>query len=318
MKTGAIPAIGHFVWLGQDFPWLYSVAVRSAMKRGGFERIVLHHDGQVLDGNSRSEAFARLLEVEGVTASRIAVPSLCHRAGVAAAPIEDLLLRLRSPAARANVLRILILAAHGGVYLDTDTITQRPFREFIDEGGIFVGEERVVFPGLVARTRNPLVKGRSYLLAAFREVFNLFDAGAVAYTWIEKLYPVAVNNAVMGGPPQHRFWEELLSAMVAMPPQQQLKRFALGTHLLQEKVASYLGRDLRVLPPEVFFPIGPGLSKHWFRRRKDIRLPRSLASTVSVHWYASAAGADLDAIDSSYVKIHAENQWLSHLALPYC
>jgi len=313
-----IPSLGHFVWLGRGFPWIYSVAVRSARLQGGFDKVLIHHDGLVLEDGPHARDFRHLLEMDGIVSVPLDVQGLCERAGVPVQPMVELLARLRAPAARANVLRVLVLAPHGGVYLDTDTVTLHPFDEILRHGGIFCGEERVAFPASVMHSFNPVVRGRAFLLSAVREIFNGWDGGFDAYALVERFFPLAANNAVMGGPAGHPFWIALLEAMVGMSRERQLVRYALGTHLLQDAVRTYKGADLRVLPPETFFPIGPGLAGHWFRRRDQVVLPTSIQSTIVVHWYASAAGANLERIDASYVTENAHRQWLSHLVIPYC
>ncbi|MEO1728055.1 MAG: hypothetical protein AAFR95_13605, partial [Bacteroidota bacterium] len=44
-----IPALGHFVWLGPRLSVLGYLSVRSALDRGGFEAIRLHHDVPALE-----------------------------------------------------------------------------------------------------------------------------------------------------------------------------------------------------------------------------------------------------------------------------
>src|SRR5690606_29308100 len=93
---------------------------------------------------------------------------------------------------------------------------------------------------------------------------------------------------------------------------------ALGTHLLQDTLAQGREPDLAVLPPRVFYPLGPEISEHWFRIRQRPRLEKVLgADALIVHWYASVRTKQIvPRIDAAYVREHADRQLFSALALP--
>src|SRR5690606_7408928 len=112
---------------------------------------------------------------------------------------------------------------------------------------------------------------------------------------IEGLYPAAPNNAILGAEAGHPFLETCFRLMAELPEAERVKRFRLGTHLLQRAVAAYdvdahgegahnvtasarattrttsgaasppPRRDLRVFPPPHFYPLGPEISAHWFK-----------------------------------------------------
>jgi hypothetical protein len=134
------------------------------------------------------------------------------------------------------------------------------------------------------------------------------------------LFARAANNAVLGAWPQHAFIRALLLGMVDLPESQRLVRFALGTHLLQRTVAGYGGGDFVMHPPALFYPLGPEISRHWFRIETDargVRLEDVLdPSTLIVHWYASVRNrAVVDRMDPAFVREHATRQLLSALAV---
>jgi hypothetical protein len=137
---------------------------------------------------------------------------------------------------------------------------------------------------------------------------------------IEGLFARAANNAVLGAPPQHAFIRALLQGMVDLPESKRLVRFALGTHLLQRTVAAYAGDDFVMHPPALFYPLGPEISRHWFRiengargvQLDDVLDPR----TLIVHWYASVRNrAVVDRMNPAFVREHATRQLLSALAV---
>ena len=57
-------------------------------------------------------------------------------------------------------MRLAILYAEGGVYLDIDTVTVRSLRDLCAEAAAFCGEERIVFPASVRRSWVPIAKIR--------------------------------------------------------------------------------------------------------------------------------------------------------------
>lgn len=97
---------------------------------------------------------------------------------------------------------------------------------------------------------------------------------------------------------------------VAVPPKRQILPNALGPHLLQEVADHYGQDDLTVQEPQVFYPLPPEISEHWFRIGHDVRLNDVLsAETRVVHWYASVRTKSRVAqIDPKYVREHRDRQ----------
>ncbi|MEO1630639.1 MAG: glycosyltransferase, partial [Bacteroidota bacterium] len=145
-----IPALGHFVWLGPRLSVLGYLSVRSALDRGGFEAIRLHHDVPALADDplvqdlQRHPTFELLpiapedfLKGEGLEGEDDAL-TIAHRQEVARR------YHLLGPmTSRANVLRLLVLWRDGGVYLDTDAITLRDLAPVRQGFQGFAGLERV-------------------------------------------------------------------------------------------------------------------------------------------------------------------------------
>ena len=309
-----VPAVAHFIWYGQRFPWVNALAIRSAAQRGGFERVVLHHD-QDLGGNP---AFDELAQEARFEARRLVPDALFARTGALGPDLANLHARLEKPNARANMVRAALLATEGGVYLDTDTITLADLSP-LRAAAAFCGYERVVLPVAVIRDRRPSRFAKSWSLMALREAGRLWPNGWRWFRRVEGWYPLAVNNAVLGATPGHPLIEGLLRAMVELPEARQFVPYALGTHLLQDQVAGYTGDDLVIHPPEVFFPLGPEISQHWFRMSRPPPVDDVIApDTKVVHWYASVRTRRIvPQIDPTYVRANAERQMFSALALPF-
>jgi hypothetical protein len=202
------------------------------------------------------------------------------------------------------------------VYLDTDTLTVRAFDDLLRQGGAFCGLERLVFPAWLSWSRTPghyaLALGRHLV----RDGLRRLPHGWRWFRRIEHLYPVAVNNAVLGAERGSSFVAELLERMLAVPRARRGVRYELGTTLLQRAVADYRGTELAIHPPPVFYPLGPEISEHWFKRGDPRELGALLsAETRVVHWYASVRTARVTkAADPRYVAAHAGRQLFSALA----
>lgn len=311
-----IPARGHFIWLGKQLPWVYLLALRSAARRaeltGG---LVLHHT----DDLSAAPVWDELQRVRGLELRRVEPSAVLEVGSGGLAPrLVDLYRQLDAPASRANMLRAGILAAEGGVYLDFDTVTVKSLRPLLGSG-VFCGAERIVFPAAVRRSRRPDVLLGALARTTARDLLRRAPGGWAAFRSIAEMYPAAVNNAVIGAQPGHALIIELLQRMADMPAEQRLRRFALGTHLLQDVTGSYSGKDLRICAPDVFFPLGPEISEHWFRRVRRVELERMLApETRVVHWYASVRTREhVRRLSPAWVRAHATTQPFSALALAF-
>ena len=308
-----IPAVAHFIWFGASLPWVYRLAIRSAAIRGGFERVVLHHEPALRDSADVDELTA-IVGVELRPLDPEAVLEAAPNGGV----LVDVYRSVTWPAARANLMRAAILYAEGGVYLDTDTVTVRSF-DMLRNDTAFCGEERVVYPAGVRGSRDPEVRATAWLRGSVRAVLRTLPGGWRGFRRIEGWYPRAVNNAVLGAAPRHPFIEQLLRAMAQVPAESRTVRFALGTHLLQREVARWRGPpEVAVHPPAVFYPLGPEISTHWFRtgtaNLDDVIRPE----TRLVHWYASVRTRELvPRIDRAYVEARADRELFSALALPF-
>lgn len=309
-----IPPRAHLIWFGRTLPWVHALAVRSAARRGGFERVVLHH-ADALEPGPGLEALRGNPRIE---LRRLDPAAVFAPLGLLAGPLGAIYDGLTAPAAKANVLRAALLAVEGGVYLDTDTVTVRPF-DALRRAGAFCGVEHLALPFGVRRSRNPLVWALAGLKLLVRDLLRRVPGGYRAFRRLARWYPAAPNNAVLGAEPGHPFVIELLCRMVETPPSRRRVRFALGTHLLGETVQTDRDPSVVVHPPRTFYPLPPEISEHWFRVGRRPPLCEVLpAETVTVHWYASVRTAGLvPRIDPAYVRAHADRQLFSALALPY-
>jgi hypothetical protein len=305
-----IPLTAHFVWLGRKLPWVYVLGVLSAARRGGFERVILHHADELEAGPNRVE-----LEAEPrVELQRLdPLPLLEATGGV---NLVDCYRDLVAPASRVNLIRLGLLTERGGVYLDTDTVTLGSFAELAAGGGVFCGQERLVFPGSLGGGWASRLRPGPLVRTVARDLMRRAPSGYRLFRRVERFYPTAANNAVLGAEAQHPFLRALLDQALALPRERRRARYAFGTHLLQAAIAEWRGPGLRVLAPAFFYPLGPEISEHWFRARAGVRLEDVLGpETLLVHWYASVrTERHVAVIDRAFTRVHAGDQLFSALA----
>jgi len=306
-----IPATAHFIWFGTKLPYIYTLAVRSACLAGGFDRVKLHADPALLADPHVAAlrdlpAFSLEPLVPGAVLEACALPGLLARYE-----------RLKQPAGKANVVRLALLDAEGGVYLDTDTLTVKPIPPLLTADA-FVGEEILVRPYWVARSGSKLEQGKKHLRGLVRKACTLLPHGYRAFSPLSRLFLRGVNNAVMGARPKAPLVRGLLEGILEVPEDQLLTRYRLGTHLLQETLRAHPERAV-VHPPEVFYPLGPELSRHWFVDHGVSNLPRVVTeATIIVHWYASVkTDRVVAAATPEWIRAHADSQLFSHLAMRF-
>jgi hypothetical protein len=308
-----IPNVAHFIWYGRKLPWLNAMSIVSAARAGGFARIVLHHDPELAP-----ETLLRLQTLPNLEARAID-PSRAFAHCEQGTALHALYARLSQPAARANLLRAAVLHAEGGVYLDMDTITLQALGPLLTAEA-FCGAEPVAFPSTLFE--RPSVRGyaRAHGLNALRELLRIAPTGPRLFARVAHLYTLAANNAVLAAQPAHPFIARLLSAMLELPADKQLRRYALGTHLLQRTLREDASaRSVVVHPQAAFYPLGPEISEHWFRLQRRIQLRDVLSpETYLIHWYASVRTRKwVERMDRAFVQQHASEQLLSCALEPY-
>ena len=317
----SIPKFTHFCWIGSRLPWAYAFAVLSAAARGGMDEVILHHTDELEDG----PVLRALRQTPGVRLSRTD-PRACLAPVQAVLGLGEGLTalydRLSSPVMRADLLRAAILYSQGGVYLDLDTLTVAPLSPLLGAPQ-FIGQEYIVWPHWVRSSRSPLVWARHLTLDVMRKAMRRAPQGWRVFRLVQALYFRGVNNAVMGGAPGAPLFEVYLRAMAALPPARLAEPYALGPDLLQAIVDRDPPRGLTIHAPEVFYPLPPEISEHWFRPCPDAGAVLSAVlgpDTRVAHWYASVRTKSRVArISPGYVRAHRHGQLYSAMvsaALP--
>jgi len=308
-----IPARVHFCWIGASLPWAYVFAVLSAAERSGLPEIILNHTDALKDGPEldalRRAPHVQLRRIDPLAYLKEVGDMLGVGDGLAA-----IYRGLATPVMRADVLRAALLYQEGGVYLDLDTITTASLVPLLDARQ-FVGHEFIVWPHYVRTSHSPALWARHLTLDLVRKVLRNMPGGWEKFRRVEKFYARGVNNAVMGAEAGSGLFATYLHAMLQVPLEPLPQAYALGPDLLQEVVGRYPGTDLTLQEPQVFYPLPPEISEHWFRIGRAVRLDAVLsAETRVVHWYASVRTKSRVAqIDPAYVRAHRSHQLYSAL-----
>lgn len=314
-----IPNTAHLIWLGPELRWLHSLAVQSAALRGGFDRVVLHHDSDL----SANEHFAELGALPNVERRPLDWESVLCACGAYGSDLAAVLPRLLAPNVRSDLLRIALLYGEGGVYLDADTVTLRSLAPLRERAEAFVGTERLCYTAGLKGTLNLPGHAVAAVRSTVRSLCRRMPRGWRAFRRIERAFPVAENNAIIGSAAGGRFITAAVEELLQIPPKRQSVTCAIGPDLMQAVAPRFTRPSLEVYPTTAFFPLGPEISEHWFRALVPGTASAELADvldteTYVVHWYASVrAKRYLREMDPEYVRNHADRQLLSALAMEF-
>ena len=290
-----IPDRYHFVWFGRQLPLFAQLAMRSVLVRNPGAELIAWH-GPELSSEERAE-----LSSAGIEFRPIDVEGLIQTAGLADTGLLSYYRALTQPAALSNVVRLLVLYAEGGVYLDTDTLTLKDLTPLRREAG-FCGLEHILWPREKLTKRSPYFWTVGPALEVWRTVSSALAQGYRLHRRSLRWYSQAANNAVLGFERHHPFLQAALQAIPRLPREDAQKRYRLGTHLLQQTLAER-ANEVTCFAPSYFYPLGPIASRHFFKERTDLDrvLPQVIRpETHVVHWYTSVS--DLRSRDRKHIE----------------
>jgi len=313
-----IPNRYHFVWFGREFPYTHVLAIRSLARTCAPEAIVLHVS-EDLAGVAHFDEVAAEVSVLGQR--RLDIDRLlagCEGFDVSAlrSVYLDLYARKRW-AALSDILRYLILWGEGGVYLDFDILAVRDLRPLLLSCQGFCGRERILVPAKVHRGRRWTSYLRTGPLDVIRLICSRTTAGIDGWKHIEHLYPAAINGAVLGLAPGHALAREALAAVPGLVPALERRRPAIGPDLLQDLIDGKQRTDMTVLDAPAFYPLGPTMAFHYFRKTNDVEaIARKVVTdaTYVVHWYNDNMRKQSRPEDANALAGLADRQLFSHIA----
>lgn len=310
-----IPNRCFFVWTGKRIPAFAWLAMRAALARGGFDRVELHAEpAQLAD----DPLVANLLTHPGFvlldhrdSALHGLSPSVAQRIALLESAVDR-------PASKANLMRLRVLWAHGGVYLDTDCIALHSHQPLLALGG-FVGQERVALPSSVVHSKNPLVWAKAGVLLGVRDLASRSANPPRVFAPFARWYDLACNNAALGFTPGHPFVAACLETAAAMPDALALARFELGPRLLDRVARSPAATGTTLLGPEAFYPLAPEICAAYVQHDPTGRLgDRPDAATFAAHLYDSVLIRRLGRpLDAAWFASHRGQTLLTRMVEPW-
>jgi hypothetical protein len=320
-STSPIPNTLHFVWFGESLPYFAVLAIRSALRANPGASATLWHGEELmrddgLDALERDGTTLRPIRIDELLVQAHAQVAHDANLRVALSKLRAVYGELTAPAARSNLIRLLVLFAQGGVYLDTDTLSLQSLAE-LRALDAFCGREHVLWPKRRLDKLSAYYWTTGPALEALRALGSWLPNGHVLYRRTRRWYETAVNNAVLGFAPGHPLLARAFRRVAELEGGERTRRYRLGTHLLQEVVSSRPEGEpmtITLLDPDCFYPLGPIISAHYFKRRRDAARVAALLlppRTRVVHWYSSVS--NLSPLDEKYIREHRTESVYAHL-----
>lgn len=309
----AIANRAHFVWLGDRLPDLACLCVQSALVRGGFESVTLW----MSDTAALGEPQLRRLQASGPITVRHLHDVAPFADAAVQARLDELDRQLAKPAARADVWRLRVLWAEGGIYLDADAVVLRPFAELLGHAA-FAGLEPVCLPAALYRSKNPLRWARAGALLGVRHALTLRAGAGARFARVQGWFDLACNNAVLGAERHSPFVAELLQQAAAMPPAQAAQLYELGPRLLEGATGNRSAPACTLLPPRAFYPLGPEVCADYVADDPSAKLGNTPdAACYAAHLYDSVLARRLGhPIDAAWLRQHRQTTLLGRMVAP--
>lgn len=316
-----IPAIGQFVWLGAKLPAVAYVAIRRAQDHGRLPLVRLHAADPALGDDPLVQELLQRPGFELAVTPQPAAPGLGPDVDAALLALLALLDKLERPAARADLLRLLILWREGGIYLDADALALRDLRPLCAPTAAagFAGLERVCLPARVVHSLNPAAWLRAGVLMALRDAVGRLRGAPQRFEAVAGLYHLACNNAVLGATAGHPMLADLLRAAAALPTSRALKLYELGPRLLETVTNNRSSATFELHPPTSFYALSPEICWQYVRDDPDKTLEAWLgAQPWTVHLYDSVLTRRLgQPLDTAWLLRNRGQTWLSRAADAY-
>jgi len=279
-----IPNRVFFIHLGDNLPWSTGIAILSAKQVQKAEETVLYIKNEI-----HGEGFDLIKNDKGILLKQIDEDSIFSGLGDNGVCGNTYKI-LKNYALKADLLRLALLYKEGGVYLDTDTITIKPWNDLLQYKG-FCGQESLAFPKKLldfpqVKSLNPFL----YLIAGLRYAWSFLckkvPQGERVFRFAEGFFNLAVSNAVLASEAKNKLIENAFAAINEMGKEERLRHFRLGPRLLQQITKNKSSEYMEILPPAYFYPVSPNVIHHIFCKDSAKRLDKILLpQTRIIHWY---------------------------------
>jgi len=295
-----IPNRVFFIHLGDYLPWSTGIAILSAKQIQNAEETILYIKNEI-----HGEGFD-LIKNKGILFKQIDEDSIFSGLGDNGICGNTYKI-LENYALKADLLRLALLYKEGGVYLDTDTITIKPWNDLLQYKG-FCGQESLAFPKKLldypqVKCSNPFL----FLIAGFRYAWSYLcmnvPHGERVFRLAEGFFNLAVSNAVLASEAKNKLIEQAFAAINEMGEEERLRHFRLGPRLLQQITKNKSSEYMKVLPPAYFYPVSPNVIHRIFCKSSAKRLNKILLpQTRIIHWYNS--------IEKKYSQEQLNLKWI--------
>lgn len=296
MNKQEIPNHYHFIWIGSEKPYFLILAIESVLLRCADAEVILWTDNPEDD----SEGMLLLSENSRFSVRKIVVEELF---GALQPDIREKLSEIFAIAgtksniqntrpierSRSNLIRYLILYQFGGIYLDADTLVLQDLSPLRQASSAFLGKENSIWA--IIRRHNPLHR---FIWAPLLEVIRWIAVQLPAGYKMNKLYRImcssSENNAVMGLCAEHDYLDACFRFIASMDRTEIIRPLRLGPFLLQRLAQKHTFSDVITYPERYFYPYGPLISQHFFRKRSNAQKVADYMidrETYVLHWGAS-------------------------------
>lgn len=308
-----LPRTIRLIWLGTRLPALAWLCVRSLLTRAGADAVVLHG----CDAPLADDPLVRNLLTQKGFSLDLTPPALDDLPPVWQRRLRALWQKLDQPAAKADLLRLQILWAYGGLYVDTDVVCLGPLDDVWLHDGV-VGLEQIALPADVVHSRSPEKWLRAGLLVGARELVRRLPQANQHFAAIADHYDLACNNAVMGFAPASPVLRRLLQRVVELPDAKATSLYELGPRLLEAETANQSMPGLTVLPPPHFYPLAPEICGVVLKRRGSAQPLWPDARSSLVHLYDSVLARQLGGpLDAAWLVGPGRASWLGEWLAPW-
>jgi len=293
-----IPNRVFFIWFGNKLPLSTGLAILSTKRVQKPDETLLYIESE--EGEMSGEGYDLIKNEDGITIKKIddSIFADLGDKGIC----SHLYKLLKKPVSKTNLLRYALLYKQGGVYLDTDIITVKPWNDLLQYKG-FCGLEPVAFPQKLYASKNPLFYLFAWIRFFWRFLCVYLPHGEQIFRPTEKFYSFCANGAILGSEPKNKFFEKAFDAINEMDEKEQLKHYRLGTHIMQKATGNKSSEIMEMFPPAYFYPVGPDISVHLFRDGSAKRLHKILLpQTRIIHWYNS--------VEKKYLHQQLNKKWL--------
>ncbi len=295
-SSSEIPNIAHFIWYGDQLPLAYVLGIKSCLLNGGYEQVILHLEK---DLSAEPDIQQHLVQHPNFEVSIINQDYFTNTDEA----LQRMYYEQTNQRSKSNVMRLVVLARWGGVYLDTDVIVLKDMSP-LRRTSFFYGNESNRYPHFTEHRSKSYLKLMNFIHGIVRYLLVKIPRGYMVLRWYERtFFYQPPNNCVIGATSNHTFLKNLFQNMLKLDPVTRTKKWQLGVRLFQRTIAEANDSERRSLTAHSshsFNPLGPMACRLWFKKGSAHYMGSLyFKETTLIHWYSnSVKGLGSNIIDS--------------------